>query len=82
MPSDRRLRHHWGTLLRQARTDLGVTQKVFAQRLGVAQEIVSRWENGIYAPRDETRPRIAAALGKTVADLFPYPDDVNGGEAA
>lgn len=78
MASDRRLRYHWGCLLRQARLDAGLTQKAFAHHLGVAQEIVSRWENGIYAPRDETRPRIAAALNKTVADLFPYPDDTNG----
>lgn len=83
MGTDRRLRYKWGILLRQARADLGLSQKEFAQTLGVAQEMVSRWENGLYAPRDETRPLIAAALGKTTAELFPYPDrppedDANG----
>jgi len=80
--ADRRLRYHWGQLLRQARLDTGMTQKAFAERLGVAQEIVSRWENGVYAPRDETRPRIAAELNKTIAELFPYPDGGDGDDRA
>lgn len=87
MPSNRRLRYHWGPLLKQARLDAGLSQKALSQQLGIAQEVISRWENGVYAPSDANRLRLAQALGKTVVELFPYydlpdDDDADGGQAA
>lgn len=86
MPSNRRLRYHWGPLLKQARLDAGLSQKALSQQLGLAQEVISRWENGVYAPSDANRLRLAEALGKTVVELFPYydlpDDDADGGQAA
>lgn len=75
--SNLRLRLHWAKLLKQARLDAGLSQRQLRERLAaggypVAPEVVSRWENGVYSPSDENRPRLAAALGKSVHDLFPY----------
>lgn len=80
--SDRTLRSIWGKRLRAARKAAGLSQLELASLLGTIQEQISRWENGVYAPVDDMRPRLAKALGTTVADLFPYPDDSNGGEEA
>ena len=33
---------------------MGLTQQVFARRLGVRQQTVSEWEKGIYRPRGAT----------------------------
>jgi Zn-dependent peptidase ImmA (M78 family)/transcriptional regulator with XRE-family HTH domain len=41
-----------GNMLRLARQRLGLTQKVAAGRLGVAQPVLSRFENGIADPDD------------------------------
>lgn len=85
-PSNIRLRLHWAHLLRQARYDLGISQRELRDRLNadggptVAPEVISRWENAVYSPSDENRARLATALGRTVAELFPYyfDDDTNG----
>lgn len=77
-PSNVRLRLHWAHLLRQARHDLGLSQRQLRDRLNadggalVAPEVISRWENAVYSPSDENRARLAHALGLTVPDLFPY----------
>jgi|CXWL01.1.fsa_nt_gi DNA-binding transcriptional regulator YiaG len=33
---------------------MGLTQQMFAKRLGVRQQTVSEWEKGIYRPRGAT----------------------------
>ena len=33
---------------------MGLTQQMFARRLGVRQQTVSEWEKGIYRPRGAT----------------------------
>lgn len=81
--SDRTLRSIWGKRLREARRAAGLSQLQLAEALGTIQEQISRWECGVYAPVDAMRPRLAKALGSTVGDLFPYPDDdADGGRAA
>lgn len=37
--------------VRAIRSRLGLTQRAFAERLGVRQQTVSEWETGVYAPR-------------------------------
>lgn len=80
--SDRTLRSIWGKRLRDARKAAGLSQLQLADDIGTIQEQISRWECGVYAPVDAMRPRLARALGVTVADLFPYPDNDDNGEAA
>lgn len=83
-PTNLRLRVHWAELMRQARLDAGLSQRQLRERLEadghggpMAPEAISRWENAVYSPSDENRARLAAALGTTVADLFPYYFDVD-----
>lgn len=80
--NDRNLRLTWGQRIRAQRKSLGLSQAHVSELLGTTQEQLSRWENGIYAPVDSMRVELARVLRTTVADLFPYPDDTNGDEAA
>lgn len=47
--------HHWPSLVRHLRSCLGRTQAAFADRLGVDQATVSRWERGTQVPDLETQ---------------------------
>lgn len=47
----------------QSRLDLGLTQKEFANYLGVSQGMVSRWEGGNYNFTVKTLAEIADKLG-------------------
>jgi len=49
---------YWATLLREFRHRHGVSQATFAQRLGVDQTSISRWERGLDFPRLSVRARI------------------------
>lgn len=53
--------------LRQAK---GWNQDALADRLGVAQPTVQRWENGKREPKFDDIERIASALEVSVSDLF------------
>lgn len=53
--------------LRQAK---GWSQIEFAQQLGIGPDSVSRFENGVVAPRFERLRKIADLLGCRVAELF------------
>jgi len=89
-PSNARLRLHWAELLRQAHHEAGLSQRELREILSadgggvIAPEVISRWENAVYSPSDENRIRLAAALGKTVPELFPYyfDDPTNGDSQA
>ena len=56
--------------LRTARSIAGLTQVELADRLGVPQSTVGRWETGVM-PGVDWLPKIAHALGCDVADLVP-----------
>lgn len=45
------------------------TQTEFAEKLGVTQQAVSRWESGGSAPRMSMIARIAEVLGVSAADI-------------
>lgn len=53
--------------LKAARKDAGLTQKQFADMLGVYQKDISRWETGEVSPSIETLKEICIQL-KTSAD--------------
>lgn len=60
----------FGRRVREARIRKGLTQKGFADRLGVQLRLARRIEKGDEAPPDELRGAIAAALGADPATLF------------
>jgi transcriptional regulator with XRE-family HTH domain len=68
----RELHRTWGRRIRQARLAAGLDQAELARRLGVGQQLISRWECGYFAPRDHLRPVVASELGCAVEDLFTY----------
>lgn len=70
----------WGRRIEAGRKAAGLTQVELSLALGVSQQVVSNWERGIHAPRDEVRPEVARILHKSVYDLFPFPEP--NGEAA
>jgi len=75
----------WGQRILAARLAAGLTQVEVAHAMGVVQQVVSRWELGIAAPRDDNRRRLARLLGVNPSELFAYPDDDtddNGDEKA
>lgn len=51
-----------GNVIRRAREDAGQTQQQLADRLGVRQVDISRWESGRVVPSGITLGRIAQAL--------------------
>lgn len=51
------------TLLRQARTRAGLSQRALARRAGTAQSVVARIEAGHTSPTWETLERLLAAAG-------------------
>lgn len=53
--------------LREAR---GLTQNQLADRVGVCQAAVGKWETSAAYPAAEKLPRLAAALGCTIDALY------------
>ena len=53
----------------QARVELGNKQEQFAERVGVGVRSIRRWEAGEAIPHATIRPRLAAALKLTLAQL-------------
>ncbi len=64
-------------LVREARRSLGLTQQELADRLGVHQEVITRWETGGREPRVRAAVRLSEALGTTANALWP-PDNESG----
>ena len=50
-------------LLRNARSDAGLTQRQLAQRTGVAQPTIARIEAGVADPRTQTLAKLVSACG-------------------
>lgn len=63
----------WGKRVKQARENVGLSQRRLADLCDIDPATVSRIERGLIAPRDSLKWTIAGALGKTLEDLFPYP---------
>lgn len=74
------MRPVWAANLRAARKAAGLTQTALAEMLGTTQQAVAKWESGKGVPRDETRWRLATALGVGVHEIFEPPG--NGGSEA
>jgi putative transcriptional regulator len=63
--------------LREARTAAGLTQQQLADRLGVDQAVIARWETGVQEPRVRAAVRLSEVLGTTANALWP-PDHESG----
>ena len=56
-------------LLRQARRERCWSQADLAERVGVKNETISRWENGMNTPQPEQLKNLCEVFDKTPADL-------------
>jgi putative molybdopterin biosynthesis protein len=63
-----------GNCLRQVRQEAGFSQSDLAARAGVARQTVGGIEAGQYGPSLAVAFRLARVLGKTVEDIFWFPD--------
>ncbi|HCI81710.1 MAG TPA: XRE family transcriptional regulator, partial [Ktedonobacter sp.] len=55
--------------LRQARMNLGLSQKELAERVGTNDVTVNRWENGVTSPSPFFQKQLYKIFGKTAAEL-------------
>ena len=60
----------FGAVVSERRKLLDMSQETLAERVGIAQESLSRMEKGFIAPRFERLQLFADALGCSIADLF------------
>jgi transcriptional regulator with XRE-family HTH domain len=58
------------TPLKRILREEGRKQAWLAERIGVSATQMSYWVNGLHCP-EEKREAIAAALGRTVDEVFP-----------
>lgn len=59
-----------GTFIRDMRTERGMTQQQLADRLGITDKAVSKWERNICCPDITLLRPLADALGVTVTELL------------
>lgn len=52
------------------RNKAGLTRKDLGDIIGVDRTLIWRYEKGKCSPRDETKIKIAKALGKSVEEIF------------
>jgi transcriptional regulator with XRE-family HTH domain len=71
----------WARQLRSHRIEAGLSQTALADAAGSTKAHISNIERGITGVSDMLRMRLAAALGTTAAELFPYPDADRAGVA-
>ncbi len=58
-------------LLREARQSARLTQRELADRLGVPQPAVARWEAGVREPGVRVAVRMSEELGTTANAIWP-----------
>ena len=59
-----------GKKIRQLRFKAGLTQEQLADKLGVAAQSVSKWENAVAMPDITALPLLAEVFGVSIDDLF------------
>jgi len=59
-----------GALIRELRTERGLTQQQLADRLGITDKAVSKWERGVCYPDITLLRTLADALEVTVSELL------------
>ncbi|WP_219212167.1 LexA family protein [Variovorax boronicumulans] len=67
-------------LIREGRRRLGLSEKQFAEAVGVSRGAVQQWEKpGGTAPKRSNQPRVAALLGISVAELMSGGSNIRQG---
>lgn len=61
--------------IRVLRTERGLTQAQLAAELGVTRQTVIAVEQGRYSPSLELAFQVAAALGRSIEQVFTYEPD-------
>ena len=64
--------------IRALRENAEWTQAELAERVGVSEKVVSKWECGETKPSAEILPALADAFGCTIDALFDHPHDLRG----
>lgn len=64
---------HWGANVRSLRLARGLTVVRLARLADIDQGSLSRLENGLINASEETRARVAKALGVEVGAIWNYP---------
>lgn len=64
-----------GNKIRLLRLSRGLTQEQLAEKLCVAPQSVSKWENDITAPDIQLLPQISVMFGVTIDELFSITDE-------
>jgi len=59
-----------GEIISSLRKEKGMTQKDLAEKMGVTDKAVSKWERNLSCPDISTIPRLAEALDTTVERLL------------
>ena len=59
-----------GKLIAEMRKQKGMTQLELAEKMGVTDKAVSKWERDLACPDIHTLPALAEALGLSVAELM------------
>ena len=57
-------------IIMKHRRELGLTQEGLAQKLGVTNQAVSKWESGLSCPDIALLPQLADLFGITIDELF------------
>lgn len=63
----------WGSAVRQRRKAQGLSQHELAVAAGLVVTTISDLERGVSGGSDQTKIKVAHALGVEVHDLFAYP---------
>ena len=66
----------FGACVRSLRKQRQLTQKQFADQLGVTDKAVSKWERGLSLPDITLFPEVAGVLGVSVEDLLEACSDI------
>ena len=59
-----------GTMIAELRKQHGMTQLELAEKMGVTDKAVSKWERDLSCPDINSLPNLAEILGVTVDDLM------------
>lgn len=73
MPSTE-LSRSWGAEIRARRTAAGLSIARLGARADIEPGNLSKIERGLVMPSDDSRIKLARALGVRVEELFAYPD--------